>query len=87
VTLEVGPVTDAITVSGVAPLLRMATAEVSDVVGSPLVVGLPLNGRQFLQLSLLTDGAVVPPGGTRGTAVEQAGSLPAGCASSAATPR
>jgi hypothetical protein len=77
VTLQVGQVTDAITVSGVAPLLQMATAEVSDVVGNAQVVGLPLNGRQFLQLSVLTDGAVVPPGGTRGAAVEQAGSLPA----------
>jgi len=77
VTLQVGQVTDAITVSGVAPLLQMATAEVSDVVGNAQVVGLPLNGRQFLQLSVLTDGAVVPPGGTRGAAVEQAGTLPA----------
>ena len=77
VTLQVGQVTDAITVSGVAPLLQVATAEVSDVVGNAQVVGLPLNGRQFLQLSVLTDGAVVPPGGTRGAAVEQAGSLPA----------
>jgi carboxypeptidase family protein len=77
VTLEVGQITDTITVSGVAPLLQMGTAEVSDIVGSRQVAELPLNGRQFLQLSLLTDGAVIPPGGTRGAAVEQAGSLPA----------
>jgi hypothetical protein len=43
VTLEVGQITDAITVSSVAPLLQMGTAEVSDVVGSRQVVELPLN--------------------------------------------
>ena len=39
------------------------------------MVNLPLNGRQFLQLALLTDNVVVPPGGTRGAALQQAGSL------------
>src|SRR5262249_56233465 len=38
---------------------------------------MPLNGRQFLQLAQLTDGIALPPGGTRGAALEQAGSLPA----------
>jgi hypothetical protein len=45
------------------------------VVTNEQVVHLPLNGRQFLQLALLTDNVVLPPGGTRGSALQQAGSL------------
>ena len=37
---------------------------------------LPLNGRQFVQLAQLTDGVTIPPGGTRGAALGQAGPLP-----------
>ncbi|HUL51091.1 MAG TPA: TonB-dependent receptor [Candidatus Nitrosotalea sp.] len=77
VTLDVGPITETVTISEEAPLLQTADAEVSDVIENRKVVELPLNGRQFLQLSLLSDGVVIPPGGTRGAALEQAGSLPA----------
>ena len=59
------------------PLLQIANAEVSDVIDNRRVQELPLNGRQFLQLAQLSDGVVVPPGGTRGAALEQAGTLPA----------
>jgi hypothetical protein len=76
VTLQVGQVTDAVTVTGKIPLLQTVNADIDDVIGNRQVVGLPLNGRQFVQLSLLSAGAVVPPGGTRGAALEQAGSLP-----------
>jgi hypothetical protein len=76
VTLQVGQVSDAVTVTGGLPLLQTVDAEISDVIGNQQVVELPLNGRQFLQLSLLSAGTVVPPGGTRGAALEQAGSLP-----------
>ena len=37
---------------------------------------MPLNGRQFIQLAQLTDGVTIPPGGTRGAALGQAGPLP-----------
>src|SRR6202011_1091060 len=37
---------------------------------------MPLNGRQFIQLAQLTDGMTIPPGGTRGAALGQAGPLP-----------
>ena len=37
---------------------------------------LPLNGRQFLALAQLSDAVVLPPGGTRGEALQQAGPLP-----------
>jgi hypothetical protein len=76
VTLQVGQVTDAVTVTGMIPLLQTVNAEIDDVIGTRQVVELPLNGRQFLQLSLLSAGAVTPPGGTRGAALEQAGGLP-----------
>src|SRR5207249_193173 len=59
------------------PLLQTANAEISEVIANRQVLQLPLNGRQFLQLAQLTDGVAIPPGGTRGTALEQAGSLPA----------
>ena len=37
---------------------------------------LPLNGRNFLALAQLSDAVVLPPGGTRGEALQQAGPLP-----------
>jgi hypothetical protein len=77
VTLAIGHVNESITVTAEAPLLQTANAEVSDVIYNRQVEQLPLNGRQFLQLAQLTDGIAIPPGGTRGAALEQAGSLPA----------
>jgi hypothetical protein len=76
VTLMVGERTEDVTVTGVASLLQTASAEISDVIDNRSVAELPLNGRQFLQLAQLTDGVVLPPGGTRGAALEQAGALP-----------
>ena len=75
VTLTVGGLAEAVTVSTDAPILQTATSDVSEVITNQQVVSLPLNGRQFLQLALLTDNVVVPPGGTRGAALQQAGSL------------
>src|ERR1700724_1344581 len=77
VTLESGRLTDTVTIAGMTPLPQTANAEVADVINNRQVVELPLNGRQFLQLAQLTDGVAIPPGGTRGAALEQAGSLPA----------
>ena len=58
------------------PLLRTANAEISEVIDTRQVQQLPLNGRQFIQLAQLTDGVTIPPGGTRGAALGQAGPLP-----------
>jgi carboxypeptidase family protein len=77
ITLPLGERTENVTVSGAVPLLQTANAEISDVIDNRRVQELPLNGRQFLQLAQLSDGVVVPPGGTRGAALEQAGPLPA----------
>ena len=77
VTLAIGQVSESITITAEAPLLQTANAEVSAVINNRQVEQLPLNGRQFLQLAQLTDGIAIPPDGTRGAALEQAGSLPA----------
>jgi hypothetical protein len=58
------------------PLLQTATAEISDVIENREVVQIPLNGRSFLALAQLSDAVVIPPGGTRGEALQQAGPLP-----------
>jgi hypothetical protein len=56
-TLKVGEVSERVEV-GAAPLaLETASATLGQVIGSKQVVDLPLNGRQFTQLVLLTPGA------------------------------
>ena len=77
VTLQIAGLTDTVSVSASPPIFQTAAGEMSDVISNRQVAQLPLNGRQFLQLAQLTDGVAVPPGGTRGAALEQAGSLPA----------
>ena len=75
-TLSIGTISEAVTVEISAPLLQTTTAELSDVIESREVTQIPLNGRQFLQLAQLSDAVVIPPGGTRGGALQQAGPLP-----------
>ena len=58
------------------PLLQSTNAEISDVIENRQVVQIPLNGRNFLALAQLSDGVVLPPSGTRGDALQQAGPLP-----------
>jgi hypothetical protein len=75
-TLGVAGLSEQVVVGGIAPLLQSTTAEISDVIDNQQVVQLPLNGRQFLSLAQLSDAVVLPPGGTRGEALQQAGPLP-----------
>lgn len=75
-TLALEGVIEQVTVAATAPLLQAATAEISDVIGNREVVQIPLNGRNFLALAQLSDTVVIPPGGTRGDALQQAGPLP-----------
>ena len=65
-----------VTVAASPALLQTDTAEISDVIDNREVVQLPLNGRNFLALAQLSDAVVIPPGGTRGDALQQAGPLP-----------
>jgi len=76
VTLQLGQLSDEITVVSDAPLLMTASAEIATTIDNRQVEQLPLNGRQFIQLAQLTDGVTVPPGGTRGAALGQTGPLP-----------
>ena len=75
-TLSLGAINEEVTVVIDLPLLQATTAEISDVIESREVEQIPLNGRQFLQLAQLSDAVVIPPGGTRGGALQQAGPLP-----------
>jgi hypothetical protein len=65
VTLQVGRITEAIQVSGVTPLLETETSELGQVVDNKRVANLPLNGRNFAQLALLTAGTAPSEPGAR----------------------
>ncbi|OFW27526.1 MAG: hypothetical protein A3H97_22200 [Acidobacteria bacterium RIFCSPLOWO2_02_FULL_65_29] len=75
-TLRVGGLAEQVVITASVPLLQTTTAELSDVIGNREVVHIPLNGRNFLSLAQLSDAVVLPPGGTRGEALQQAGPLP-----------
>lgn len=74
--LSLGALSEEVTVEISLPLLQVTTAEISDVIEAREVEQIPLNGRQFLRLAQLSDAVVIPPGGTRGGALQQAGPLP-----------
>ena len=59
VTLQVGEIKETVEVSATPPLLQTENAVLGEVVGSERVANLPLNGRNFLQLSGITPGVVV----------------------------
>ena len=75
-TLGVQGVSERVIVQMTSPLLQSTTAEISDVIENREVVQLPLNGRNFVALAQLSDSVAIPPGGTRGDALQQAGPLP-----------
>jgi hypothetical protein len=56
--LEVGEVTEQVSVTAAAPLLRQTTAELGTVIEGKALTEIPLNGRNFLQLNLLSPGAI-----------------------------
>lgn len=65
IELRVGEVTQQVTVAG-TPVqeLQTQTAEVSSVIARKEISDLPLNGRNFVQLALLTEGVYRPAEGT-----------------------
>ena len=58
VNMNVGAVTEVIRVEAAAPLLNVENATTGAVIESKRVTELPLNGRDFQQLQLLTPGSV-----------------------------
>src|SRR2546427_6764648 len=65
ITLQVGAVAERGTVTNVAPLLETETSELGQVVDNRRVANLPLNGRNFAQLALLTAGTAPSEPGAR----------------------
>ena len=63
--LEVGAVTDTVEVAAAAPLLQTDTSYLGQVVDSQRIVDLPLNGRYFSRLAVLTAGTAPTPAGAR----------------------
>jgi outer membrane receptor protein involved in Fe transport len=59
---EVGEITQVTTVTAAEDLVRTADASQGTVIEERRVKDLPLNGRDYLQLSLLSEGALEPPG-------------------------
>jgi carboxypeptidase family protein/TonB-dependent receptor-like protein len=59
--LPLGSLTDAVTVEAGAPLVNTRSATVSTVIDRTFVENLPLNGRSFQTLIMLTPGVVVTP--------------------------
>lgn len=65
VTLEVGQVTETVEVIGAAPALQTDSSYLGQVVDSQRIVDLPLNGRYFTRLAVLTSGTLPTPPGAR----------------------
>jgi hypothetical protein len=64
--LEVGQLTETVTVTAEATLVETSNATHGIVIDEQKVVDLPLNGRNFTQLGTLIPGVVAPPGGLGG---------------------
>ncbi len=65
VTLQVGASSESVVVTGAAPLLEVETSGLSQVVDMKEVANLPLNGRNFAQLALLSPGTSPSEPGAR----------------------
>ncbi len=60
-TLKVASTSEVIEVTGGAPVIETSTVSVGTVVDQTTVQEIPLNGRHFVDLSMLTVGTVTPP--------------------------
>src|SRR5579875_3547862 len=72
-TLEVGTLTESVQVESVAPLLENDKSTISSVVDTRTIGNMPLNARQYLDLALLTPGAVPSAPGQQGGGFNVAG--------------
>lgn len=60
-TLKVGTVSETVEVTADVPVIESSTSSLGSVVNSHTVQEIPLNGRHFIDLALLTPGTVTPP--------------------------
>lgn len=65
IVLQVGQISESVEVTSATPLLETETSELGQVVDSQRVANLPLNGRNFAQLALLTVGTAPSEPGAR----------------------
>lgn len=63
--LEVGAITQEISISAAPPLLTVTEAAQGQVIDNQKIVDLPLNGRDYIQLALLSAGVNRPAPGAR----------------------
>jgi len=77
-TLELGAVTETVTVEGRAPLLEAETSQAGQVIKNEQVNNLPLNVRQFMQLAFLAPMATPATGDFRSTELNRDTAVPAG---------
>ncbi|MGC1461690.1 MAG: TonB-dependent receptor [Terracidiphilus sp.] len=61
-SLTIGADQQSVTVSGDLPLLQAATSNIETNISHPVVVAMPLNTRNFVQLTTLAPGIELPPG-------------------------
>ena len=61
ITLSVGEVAQTVEVTSAAPVIDAADVSVGQVITQKTVQEIPLNGRHFVDLGLLTPGTVTPP--------------------------
>ena len=71
--LEVGDISQSVQVEATAPLLESDKSTLSSVVDSRTIANMPLNARQYLDLALLTPGALPAATGTQGAGFNVAG--------------
>lgn len=64
-TMEVGEVTQEVSITAAAPLLTAHEATQGQVIDNQKIVDLPLNGRDYIQLALLSAGTSEPASGAR----------------------
>src|SRR6266853_1899226 len=60
-SLQVGQVSQSVTVEGGAPIVNTTTSELGGLVESHEVAGLPLNGRNYINLTLMQTGITTNP--------------------------
>jgi hypothetical protein len=64
--LEPGDINESVVVIGEAPLVQSETSSLGEVVDARQIVGLPLNGRNYIDLATLTSGVIRTVDGSNG---------------------